>query len=127
LDDPGSDISKLIAENRVTQLEPLAGQETSVVHLNIPTVFLAGTVYYPRQLEEVCVGARVRLTCRETGETWESATNYFGDWEVEWLPKNKSIDIEIAFDGYKPARYTAFTDSDHYVGMTYLETAQATF
>jgi Fe-S-cluster-containing dehydrogenase component len=121
LDDPGSDISKLIAENRVTQLEPLAGQETSVVHLNIPTVFLAGTVYYPRQLEEVCVGARVRLTCRETGETWESATNYFGDWEVEWLPKNKSIDIEIAFDGYKPARYTAFTDSDHYVGMTNLE------
>jgi hypothetical protein len=97
------------------------------VHLNIPSVFLAGTVYYPRQLEEVCIGARVSLTCRETGETWEAVTNYFGDWEVEWLPKHKSIDIEIAFDGYKPARYTAFTGSDHYVGMTYLEEAQATF
>lgn len=121
LDDPESDISKLIAQNRVTQLEPLAGQETNVVHLNIPSVFLTGTVYYPQEDEEVCVGAKVVLTCGETGEKWETETNYFGDWEVEWLPKNKNIDIAISFKGYKQAEYTAVTDSDHYVGMTYLE------
>ncbi len=123
LDDPESEISKVIAANRVTQLEPFEGQETNVVHLNIPTRFLAGTVYYPEEQEEVCVGAKVKLSCRETGDRWETETNYFGDWEVEWLPKNKSIDIEITFDGYKPVTCSALTDSDHYVGMTYLEKA----
>jgi hypothetical protein len=53
LDDPESEINKVIAENRVTQLEPLEGTETTVIHLNIPTVFLAGTVYYPKDMEEV--------------------------------------------------------------------------
>jgi Fe-S-cluster-containing dehydrogenase component len=121
LDDPMSEINRVIRENRVTQLPGLEGRETNVVHLNIPTVFLAGTVYYPKELDEVCCGAMVKLTCRETGETWEAETNYFGDWEVEWLPKEKHFDIQISADGYKTARYEAFTDKDHYVGMTYLE------
>ncbi|QDR81190.1 4Fe-4S dicluster domain-containing protein [Sporomusa termitida] len=120
LDDPESAIARVIAENRITQLEPLAGRATNVVHLNIPTVFLAGTVYYPRELEEVCSGARVQVTCSETGETRETETNYFGDWEIEWLPKHKQVAIRITLAGYKPVTYTAFTDADHYVGMTYL-------
>jgi Fe-S-cluster-containing dehydrogenase component len=123
LDDPNSEISKAIAENRVTPLEPLAGKETNVVWLNVPTVFLAGTVYYPAEMEEVVIGAKVKLTCKETGETWETETNYFGDWEVENLPKNKDIDVEITFPGYKTVKCTARTDTDHYVGMTYLEKA----
>lgn len=123
LDDPASEINKAVAENRVTQLEPLEGRETNVIHLNVPTVFLAGTVYYPREMEEVCIGARVRLSSRESGETRETVTNYFGDWEFEWLPKRKTFDIEITMDGYKTAVYTAFTDADHYVDMTYLERA----
>lgn len=121
LDDPNSEINKVIAENRITPPEGLENEKTNVVWLNIPTVFLAGTVYYPEEMEEVCIGAKVKLTCEETGETWETETNYFGDWEVEWLPKNKHITVEITVDGYKPVTYKAFTDKDHYVGMTYLE------
>ncbi len=120
LDDPDSDISKLVARERNTQLEALEGQETNVKYLNIPTVFLAGTVYHPAETEEVFIGAKVKLVCKETNETWETETNYFGDWEVEWLPKNKTIDITITADGYKPVSYTAKTDADHYVDMTYL-------
>jgi Fe-S-cluster-containing dehydrogenase component len=123
LDDPDSAISKKIAAGRVTQLEALKGQKTNVIHLNIPTVFLAGTVYYPKDEEEVCIGAKVDLTCRETGETYKAVTNYFGDWECEWLPKKKTFDIKITMKGYKPVTYTAFTDVDRYVGMTYLEKA----
>jgi len=121
LDDPKSEISKIVASQRNTQLEPLEGQETSVKWLNVPTVYLAGTVYQPKELDEVLIGAKIKLTCKETGEKWETESNYFGDWEVEWLPKNKSIDIVIEAAGYKPAKYTAKTDTDHYVDMTYLE------
>jgi hypothetical protein len=120
LDDPNSDISKLIARERNTPLEALAGQETNVKYLNVPTVFLAGTVYYPKEQEEVFVGAKVKLTCKETGESWEMVTNYFGDWEIEWLPKNRKIDVVIEAPGYKPVSYSAVTDKDHYVDMTYL-------
>jgi len=120
LDDPNSDISKLIAREKMTQLEPLAGQETNVKWLNVPTVYLAGTVYHPAEMEEVFIGAKVKLACAESGETWETETNYFGDWEVEWLPKNKKIDITIDAKGYKPVAYTATTDADHYVASTYL-------
>lgn len=123
LDNPESEVSKVVAANRVTPLEGLEGMKTNVVHLNVPTVFLAGTVYYPAEVEEVCAGAKIKLTCSETGETWETETNYFGDWEVEWLPKNKSIDVEITFAGYETAKCSAVTDKDHYVGMTYLAKA----
>ena len=120
LDDPESEISKLIASNRVTPLEALGGVETNVKWLNVPTVYLAGTVYLPRELDEVCVGAKVELKCKETGETWRTETNYFGDWEVEWLPKGKTIDVAITADGYEPVQYTAKTDGDHYLGMAWL-------
>jgi len=122
LDDPDSEISKIVASERNTQLEPLEGKTSNVKYLNVPTVFLAGTVYQPKDEDEVLPGAKVTLTCKETGEAWETETNYFGDWEVEWLPKNKSIGIQIEAEGYKPATYTAQTDKDHYIDMTYLET-----
>ena len=123
LDDPDSEIAKIVASEKNTQLEPLRGQESNVKYLNVPTVFLAGTVYQPKESDEVCIGAKVKLTCKETGEKWETETNYFGDWEVEWLPKNKKIDVEISAAGYKAVTYTAYTDMDHYVDMTYLVNA----
>jgi len=120
LDDPNSCIAKIVASERSTPLEPLQGKETLVKWLNVPTRFLAGTVYQPVELDEVLIGAKVKLTCKETGETWETETNYFGDWEVEWLPKNKNIDIVIEAAGYKSVSYSALTDKDHYVDMTYM-------
>jgi Fe-S-cluster-containing dehydrogenase component len=119
LDDPNSDISKLVARERLTPPDAIAGRETNVKYLNIPTVFLAGTVYRPAEEEEVIIGAKV--TVEAGGETFTTETNYFGDWEIEWLPKNKDAKITITADGYKPVTYTAKTDNDHYVAMTYME------
>lgn len=122
LADPESEISKLIAANKVTQLECLGDMGSSVVHLNIPSAFLAGTVAYPEELEEVCIGAKVAITCDETGERHEMETNWAGDYEFEDLPKGKTWTVEISFPGFKPVVYTGErTDHDHYVGITYLE------
>ncbi len=123
LDDPDSEVSRVIAANRVTPLPALSGQETGVVYLNIPTVFLAGSVYLPGDEtgDEPAVGARVTLTCRETGETVSTQTNYFGDWEVEWLKPDATYDIRIELDGWRSVSLTATTDADHYVQETMLE------
>lgn len=120
LDDPNSEISKKIAAGTVTQLEGLEGIQTNVVHLNIPTVFLAGTVYLPGD-EEVAVGAKVTLTCRDCGRVQTKETNYFGDWEFENLKKNATYDIKIEMPGCKTVTYTTVTDTDHYVAETTLE------
>lgn len=122
LADPDSEISKLIAANKVTQLKELGNMGSSVVHLNIPGKFLAGTVAYPEELEEVCIGAKVKVTCEECGTTYETETNWAGDWEVEDLPEGKSWTVDITFPGFKPVCYKGErTDHDHYVGITYLE------
>ena len=121
LDDPNSDISKKIAAGKVTQLAGLEGIETNVVHLNVPTAFLAGTVYLPED-DEVAIGAHVKATC-ECGTVFEMDTNWAGDYEFEDLPKDKQFTIEITMDGFKPVTLTAVTDSDHYVGKTFLEKA----
>lgn len=119
LADPESNISKLIAANKVTPLEGLSG---NVVHLNVPQTFLAGTVAYPQELEEVCIGAKVRIVCDETGETHEMETNWAGDYEFEDLPRDMTWTVTISFTGYKTVTYTGErTDHDHYVGITYLE------
>lgn len=122
LDDPDSEISKKIAAGKVTQLEGLEGIETNVVHLNIPTVFLAGTVYLPGE-DEVAIGAKVTLTCKDCGCVETMETNYFGDWEFENLKKDATYEIKIEMDGCKPVTYTAKADTDHYVAETVLEKA----
>jgi Fe-S-cluster-containing dehydrogenase component len=125
LADPDSEVSKLIAANKVTQLECLGDMGSSVVHLNIPTAFLAGTVAYPKELEEVCIGAKVVITNQATGETQEKLTNWAGDYEFEDLPRDTKFTVEITMDGFKPVVIDTATgkgdQADHYVGITYLE------
>ncbi|MGN1001455.1 MAG: 4Fe-4S dicluster domain-containing protein [Oscillospiraceae bacterium] len=124
LDDPESEVSKAIAANKVTPLLPLVGVETNVTYLNIPTVFLAGSVYLPGDDEtgdEPADGAEVVLTDKATGETLRGKTNYFGDWEFEGLKLDTEYLIDISYPGYEGIRISSLTDTDHYVGEFILE------
>ena len=123
LDDPDSEVSRVIAANRATPPKPLEGQKTGVTYLNLPTVFLAGSVYLPGDEtgDEPADGAQVTLTCRETGAVIQMNTNYFGDWEAEQLTPNATYDIRICFPGYQSVELTATTDTDHYVQETLLQ------
>ena len=119
LDDPKSEISEKIAQGRVTPLKGLDAIKTNVVHLNIPSIFLAGTVYLPG--DEVAIGAKVSLTCKKSGKVFETVTNWAGDWEIEDLPRNREFDITIEFKGFKSVKLSALTDTDRYVAETLLE------
>lgn len=122
LDDPESEVSKAIAAGKVTPLRGQEGMDCSVVHLNVPTAFLAGTVCDGEE-EDVIIGAHVKMTCRDCGSVFEMDTNWAGDWEFEDLPLNKTFDIEITAEGYQPVSYVATTDSDHYVALTEMKKA----
>lgn len=121
LDDPDSEISAKIAQETVTQLEQLGGARTNVVHLNIPRIFLAGSVYLPD--DEVCAGARVTLESLHDGSALSTETNYFGDWEFDDLPKNTPYKLYIEYPGYKPVELMTSTQRDHFLGELILEKA----
>lgn len=121
LDDPNSEVSKLLKKERITRLKALDGVETNVIHLNIPTVFLAGSVYLPE--DEVADGAEVRLVSKKTGEARTEKTNYFGDWEFEWLEKGETYSVEINFDGYRKETFEFVADNNCYVGETILKSS----
>ena len=123
LDDPNSEVSKVIAAGKATPLKPFEGAKTNVAYLNIPTVFLAGSVYLPGDEtgDEPADGAEVVLTEVANGEKTVGKTNYFGDWEFEELVPNAQYEIAISYPGYKTAALSALTDTDHYVAEVVLE------
>jgi Fe-S-cluster-containing dehydrogenase component len=118
LDDPNSDVSRKIAAGKVTPLAGLESIKTNVVHLNIPTVFLAGTVYLPG--DEVAIGAKVLLISSK-GKRYETQTNYFGDWEFENLEKGENYDIVIELAGFESIKLNATADNDKFVGESLMK------
>lgn len=120
LEDPESAVSKMAAQERVTRLRE--DIETGVIHLNIPTVFVAGSVYLPN--DEVAEDAQVEIICPGTGEKETTRTNYFGDWEFEWLSKEKEYQVKIFYPGYETIEFSVLTDTNHYVGEIILAPAK---
>ena len=118
LDDPDSSINEAIRKGRVTPLQGLAGIDTRVVHLNIPTVFAAGSVYLPD--DEPADGAQIVLTHLATGGTKTTATNYFGDWECEWLDEGTDYSVSVRCDGFEEVTLRFTADTDKYLGETIL-------
>ena len=119
LDDPGSKINSFIRQGKATPLAVLEGMTTNVIHLNIPTVFAAGSVYLPD--DEPADGADITLTNLKTGETLAAKTNYFGDWEIEWLDKGDEYSLEIRFERHKTEAFHFVADSDKFLGETILQ------
>ena len=118
LDDPASEVSKKIAGGRVTQLSEFAGKETNVFHLNIPTIFLAGSVY--SEDDDAVEGATVTLTDTKSGDVRKTVTNCFGDWEFEWLEKGAEYELMFEMQGYKTVCAKTVAEDDRYFGETIL-------
>jgi len=119
LDDPESEASRRIAGGRVTVLPGLEGAAANVVHLNIPTIFLAGSVY--TEDDEAAGNAVVTLTDKNSGEKRTVSANFFGDWEFEWLDKGAAYELTIESPGCRTFKAQVTADADRYFGETILE------
>ncbi|HIW76857.1 MULTISPECIES: 4Fe-4S dicluster domain-containing protein [Gordonibacter] len=80
-----------------TTLAELDGAGPRVYYLNYPKRFVAGLVFDP-EVEEVVVGACVRLTSAE-GTVREMLTDDFGDFKFDQVEAD-SYRIDVTADGY---------------------------
>jgi Fe-S-cluster-containing dehydrogenase component len=113
LDDPGSEIAKLVASGTTEIMHPEYGMHEKVSYINLPRKFIAGTVIYG-DIDECASGITAKLSA--DGILKETRTNGFGDFEFEGLADNTSYSIKIEAPGYKPKTLKIKTQKDTFLG-----------
>jgi Fe-S-cluster-containing dehydrogenase component len=118
LDDPESEVAKLIASGKTEALHPDFGLKEQFRYIGLPKKFVAGTIILGDK-DECAIGLKVTLT--GNGLTIESRTNDFGDFEFEGLPDNTNYIVKIEASGYKVKNIKVKTQKDVYLGEIVLK------
>lgn len=118
LDDPKSEIAKLMASGKAVPMHPEYGMEEQVKYIGLPKKFVAGTVIYG-DIDECAKGLTVTLS--GNNESRETRTNDFGDFEFEGLPDNTDYTVKIEAAGYNAKSLKAKTRKDVCLGEIVLK------
>lgn len=112
LDDPESDVSKLIASGKTESLHPEYDLKEQVVYMNVPKKFVAGTVVYGDTDE---CAKDVTVTLSGDGASVTARTDGFGDFEFEGLTHNADYVVSFETPGYKSKEIKVRTSRDVYL------------
>ena len=102
LDDPESAISKFIKErgDDFGPYLPELGTKPAILYKELPQVFVTGEVMV-EGCDDCVEGAKVVIKNAATGETRETTTDFFGDFEFKFLEKDAEYEVTCSYDGYK--------------------------
>lgn len=114
LDNPESEVARLIATGSTESLHPEDGLKEKIVYINLPKIFIAGTVVGD-DTDECARNATVTLTGK--GKKLTVLTDFFGDFEFENLEKNGEYILTIEAKGYQPQERKVKTGADIYMGI----------
>jgi ferredoxin len=117
LDDPDSEIAKLVASGATEIMHPEYGLREKVTYVGLPRKFVAGTVVYG-DVDEVAKGIEVVLSGDGVEQT--ATTNGFGDFVFDGLPDNINVTVDVKADGYDAQSVKTRTSKDVYVGEVVL-------
>jgi Fe-S-cluster-containing dehydrogenase component len=118
LDNPNSEIAKLMASKETEALHPEYGLKEKVRYIALAKKFIAGTVILG-DIDEVAAGAKVTLSGNSGEQTVK--TNGFGDFEFEGLADNADYTVRVEASGYKAKSIKAKTMKDIYLGEIVLK------
>jgi Fe-S-cluster-containing dehydrogenase component len=113
LDDPRSEIARLIAATESVTMHPEYKLNEKVSYIGLPRKFVAGSVVWG-DTDECAVDVEVSLTGAGFKQTLK--TNNYGDFEFEGLDSDKEYSVKVTAQGYKPYETTVNTSIDLYLG-----------
>lgn len=119
LDDPASEISRLIQSSPVEEYRPEYGLKPSVVYRCLPKRFIAGEVILKDRPEECAEGVKVTLS--DGTQERSCKTDFLGDFEFDELASNREYRILVEYEGYRPKKMTVKTQVDVHLGEIVLE------
>jgi Fe-S-cluster-containing dehydrogenase component len=117
LDDPNSEISKVIASGKTEVLHPEYGLKEKVRYIGLPKRFVAGAVVLTDT--EEC-GEGIKVTLEGEGEKKTVLTDNYGDFEFEGLPPDKTYIVRVEAPGYRKQQFEVKTNVDVYLGDIFL-------
>ena len=118
VNEPESEISKLIASSKPMPLHPEYGLAERVLYLNVPKNFIAGTVVHKDT--DQCA-KDIRVTLKEGGVTASCATDGFGDFWFDGLNSRTEYLLEIEQAGFRKISQNIYTSNDVNLGELLLE------
>jgi Fe-S-cluster-containing dehydrogenase component len=124
LDDPASEIAMYVKENadELEQLHPEYGAGPNVYYRNLPKPFICGEVGCA-DTDAACKGAKVTCVCEDCGKTMVTESDFLGDFEFRFLPKNTAFTVTVEAAGYQPATCTVKTHAAVNMGEIFLQKA----
>lgn len=119
LDDPSSEISRLMSASETEELNPDFGLRANVRYIDLPKIFIAGEIVLGDKTGECVAGVKVCLS--DGAGVIETQTDSFGDFEFDGLKQGRTYDIHVDHKGYLAADRQVVTYSDMNVGVIKLE------
>jgi Fe-S-cluster-containing dehydrogenase component len=119
MDDPNSELSKLLAETSFEALTPEFGLEPKVVYSGLPKKMVTGEIVLADK-QDSCP-RDVEVTLANETDTLKTKTDYLGDFEFDGLAGNQSYTLKIAHTGYKGKEIRVKTHTDVSLGEIVLD------
>jgi NAD-dependent dihydropyrimidine dehydrogenase PreA subunit len=113
LDDPDSEVARLVASHKTEYLHPEYGLKEKVSYIGLPRRFVAGSAVFGDN-DECAMGIKVTLHGNDEEKTMK--TDNYGDFEFEGLPENTKYTVRLEARGYQPVEVVANTVVDVFLG-----------
>lgn len=119
LEDPDSEVSRLIRSGATEPLLPDIGISTAVRYIGLPKPMIGGSVVFG-DTGECGVGVDVTIL-DDSGQRIKTKTNNYGDFLVERLYAGRRYEIRLSYPGYSPKRKSLTLDEDANLGDIVLQ------